>query len=447
MVTKLPGAPSAATMPRTWVSWNGNVQHPYASLCQPTNEAELIECIKRADGPVRVFGHRYSSADICAGTDTLIDITSYNQIVSIDHDVMRLTAQSGATLADVIEAAEEQGWAIPCLPDIAGVTLGGAIATGTHGTGQKGHILAEYMTRCTLILANGTRRVVTHDDPIMDAARVSLGVLGVFSEITLQCVPLYTLHLKERPMRDAQWLAQLDALHDAHDFLRILWLPHTGFGYVITGDRVPADHAVRTHPGVPWLKHRRTISRVLYTATRHVPRLTSIANKILFALFFSTPREHKGTLYGATVTKKRGSTMELAEWTIARSRFVDTFTELKAALDDPSNNAYAHVPMDIRFLQQESSWLSYAYGDPCVTVGCVCRDSEYADQYEAFDLIERVFLKHGGRPHWAKRFKARAAQMSTLYPKWQEFRALRAKLDPRGMFLNDTLREMLDVPE
>ena len=101
--------------------------------------------------------------------------------------------------------------------------------------------------------------------------------------------------------------------------------------------------------------------------------------------------------------------------------------------------------MDIRFLKNDKSWLSYAYGQDCVTIGCVCRIAEAADQYEAFSVIETVFRRHGGRPHWAKRHKMVGDEFSELYPKWNNFLALRTKLDPSGKFLNSYLTKLLGL--
>lgn len=433
--------------PGTWVSWNENVHHAYDSNHVVQSEQQLVQLVKDSTSSIRMYGHRYSSADICAGNATLLDMTQYDDIVGYNDEAMEITVQSGITLGALLEAVEAKGWAIPCLPDITGVTIGGALATGTHGTGREGQILSAYMTHCRLVTAQGEVLDILEDDPKMPAVRVQVGVLGIFSEITMRCVPLYTLHLKEGPMRDDAWLSSLDTMHAAHDFLRILWLPHTDHGYVITGDRVAPDAPVETKTGPGWLKHRRKTSKILYKYSAQFPRLTSLANKILFYGFFTARKEHKGTLYGATVTKKRGSTMELAEWTIARSRFKALFQELKTVLDDPTNDAYVHVPMDIRFLKQDDAWLSYAYGEDCVTIGCVCRDSPNADRYEAFKAVERIFLKHGGRPHWAKRFEAKASQMKTLYPKWEAFNQLRRELDPQGKLLTPYLRELFGTHE
>ena len=431
-----------AARPGTWISWNENVQHDYDNNYTVHTEEELIDRIANAEGKIRMYGHRYSSADISAGNPTLLDLTEYDKILHYNDARREITVQSGITLKQLLQAVEAKGWAIPCLPDIDGITLGGAIATGTHGTGREGQILAQYMTHCRLIKSNGEVLDIDEHDTIMPAVRVSMGVLGIMSQITMRCVPNYTLHLKEAPMHDDEWTARLDELHAAYDFLRILWMPHTDHGYVIRGNRIDPDTPVTENRGPDYLKHRRKASKWLYKYTYKFPRLTAFANKFLYKAFFTVKKEHKGSLYQATVTKKRGSTMELAEWTIARSRFPALFKELKAALDSNDNDAFVHVPMDIRFLKEDDSWLSYAYGEDCVTIGCVCRDSPNADSYEAFKVVEQIFLKHGGRPHWAKRFEAKAPELSRLYPKWRAFNELRRQMDPEGQLLNPYLAEV-----
>ncbi len=106
------------------------------------------------------------------------------------------------------------------------------------------------------------------------------------------------------------------------------------------------------------------------------------------------------------------------------------------------NDAFAHIPMDIRFLESDKSWLSYAYERPCVTIGCVSRTAEHADKYEAFMLIDTVFRRHNGRPHWAKRHTMKGEEFASIYPKWNDFLTLREKMDPSGKFLNGYLKEL-----
>jgi len=424
-----------------WTSWNDNITHNYESLYKITSESELQEIVKNSK-KIRVFGNKQSSADIASGAATLIDIKTYNKIISFNDSEKTITVQSGIILGDLIEAIEAKGWCIPCLPDINTITISGAIATGTHGT--SGKLLSEYITKCNLILADGTIKEITDKDDLINAVRVSLGVLGVLSTITFQCEPIYTLHIKEGPEDDNVWLPKIKERLKKHDFLRILWIPHTDKGYVITGDKINADTEITEDLGPNFLKHRRTASKILYKYTHIFPWFTSIANKILYKGFFSGTKEHKGSLYQATVTKSRGSTLELAEWTIGLDDFPKVFEELKVEINKWSNKSFIHIPMDVRFVYKDQSWLSYAYGKDTVTMGCVSRNAATADTYEAFKSIEKIFLKHGGKPHWAKRFKAKDAQLSKVYTKWEDFKNLRKKLDPKNKFLNSYLTEIFN---
>jgi L-gulonolactone oxidase len=428
----------------TWVSWNENVTHNYKSLYKITTEEELQDVIKNSE-KIRVFGSKQSSADIASGLETLVDITTYNKILSFNDSEHTITVQSGVILGDLLDAIEAKGWCIPCLPDINTITIGGALATGTHGT--SGKLLCEYMTDCSIVLADGSLKRINEKDKMIDAVRVSLGVLGVMSEITFKCEPIYTLHVKEGPEDDSEWLPKIKERLQKHDFLRILWLPHTDKGYVITGDKINPDTEIKENLGPAYLKHRRTASKILYKYSHIFPWTTAIANKLLYRGFFSSTKEHKGSLYQATVTKSRGSTIELAEWTIGLDKFPKVFEELKTEINKWSNKSFIHIPMDVRFVYKDKSWLSYAYGEDTVTMGCVSRNAATADTYEAFKSIEKVFLKYGGKPHWGKRFTAKDAGISKIYSKWEDFKVLRKELDPTNKFLNPYLTELLNEKE
>ena len=425
----------------TWVSWNENLTYNYKSLYKITSEEELQEIIAKTD-KIRFFGTKQSSADIAAGLETLIDITTYNKIISYNETAQTITVQSGVILKDLIEAVETKGWCMPCLPDINTITVGGALATGTHGT--SGKLLCEYVTSCTLVLADGSLKVINDGEELIDAVRVSLGALGVMSTITFKCEPIYTLHIKEGPENDNEWLPKIKERLIKHDFLRILWLPHTDKGYVITGDKIDPKTEIKEDLGPGYLKHRRNASIILYKYSHIFPWITAVANKILAKGFFSSTKEHKGSLYQATVTKSRGSTLELAEWTIGLDKFPQVFEELKTEINKWSNKSFIHIPMDVRFVYKDKSWLSYAYNEDTVTMGCVSRNAATADTYEAFRSVEKIFLKYGGKPHWGKRFAAKNSELSKVYEKWEDFKVLRQKMDPTNKFLNPYLTELFN---
>ncbi len=426
-------------MTNTWTSWNNNITHSVDTFYSPISEEELSDSVKNSKS-IRVVGNGQSSADIAAGSDDLISLKEYGKFVEINEETREVTVEAGMILAVLLTKIEELGWTIPALPDLDTVSVGGALATGTHGTGQSAHPLSGYVVKCRLVLADGSVRELDESDDELEAVRVSLGVLGVLSTVTFRCEEKWLLQLNEEPMRDKTWLASYREWLSQYKFLRILWLPHTDFGYVIRGSEANEE---TKGPKIPWyVKYRRAVSAKLYRHTVKSPRFTVTSNRIIQKLFFNHKQSSFGSLYGATVTKSRGSTLELAEWTVALDKFEALFHDLKISLNDRANNGYAHIPMDIRFLDADESWLSYAYDRPCVTIGCVSRIAEAADSYEAFTTIEEVFRKHDARPHWAKRHAMTAKDLKPLYPKWDEFQNLRNEYDPSGKFLTPYLRKI-----
>jgi L-gulonolactone oxidase len=421
-----------------WISWNGNISHPYLHRRTITSERELAQFVGSSNR-FRAYGTGQSSADICAGVESLADMNGYKEIISVDRERMRIRAQSGILLRDLILAGEAEGWSLPCLPDNDAITLGGAIATGTHGTAGGGSPLAEYMVSCSLVSADGSVREIADSDPLMPALRCSVGMLGVMSEITMQFEPVRHLYVTEEAVREEIWLTEWPRWLEENYFLRMLYIPHSGYAWVIKGNPVEDGSAPEPIDPPGYVRHRRELSRMLYGLRS--PAVTRGANRLLRRLFFSHRSSSSGTLYGATVTKKRSSTLELAEWTIGQDRFTEVFNDFRTALQ-ADREAYAHIPMDIRFLNADETWLSNAHGRNIVTVGCVTRNPQRADGYRAFDIIEKSFLSAGGRPHWAKRFKAGRSELSGLYPKWDDFIRTRRATDPDGKFLNGYLADI-----
>ncbi len=419
-----------------WVSWNANITHGYDVLTPIRSEAQLAELIAGAKA-FRPVGTGQSSSDIVAGTSVLADMNGYDNIISIDSERMQIRAQSGILLKDLLQTAEAQGWTIPCLPDNDSITLGGAIATGTHGTTGGGKPLSEYMVACSLISPDGSIEEVHEGDARMDALRCSMGLLGVMSEITLQCEASRNLYVTEEAVRDEIWLEKWPHWLKENYFLRLLWIPHSGYAWVIRGNPVESSQTPGPIIDAPGrVKHRRELSRLLYSIDS--PGFSRFSNKLLRQLFFSHKSSSLGSLYQATVTKKRSSTLELAEWTVGQENFNAVFREFVQAMA-ADKEAFAHIPMDIRFLNGDNTWLSNAYGKDIVTMGCVTRNPSKADEYRAFDIIESSFLKAGGRPHWAKRFNAGRETLSGLYPRWDDFIQARRDTDPQNVFLNGYL--------
>jgi len=430
--------PQASFKASTWKSWNGLKEYSYSVFHAPTSSAELQTIVAQSDS-LRVVGTGRSSADICGGCAELLSLHLMPDFYRYDPVSRTVHVGAGMMLSELIQRMERDGRSFGALPDIDCITVGGAVSTGTHGTGRGAQSLSDYLVSITIILADGTRQVIDKSSPMIHAMQVSIGLLGIIEQVEFATVDLFTLALKEFPIDDRQWLSTWREHYETNDFLRLLWLPHTGFGYAIIGNKFTGEAPFTEKKAPEWHRYRRDVSSFLYSHSHNLPFLTALANQILKRLFFSSRTRKTGTLYGSTVTKSRGSTLELAEWTIPFDAFNDCFKDMKKGLSRLDNHAYAHIPMDIRFMDAGQAWLGNNNGNRTVTVGCVSRTPAHADSYRAFGLVESVFLAHGGRPHWAKRFKACRAQLQKLYPAFDDFVALRRSLDPACKFLNKYL--------
>jgi hypothetical protein len=245
-------------------------------------------------------------------------------------------------------------------------------------------------------------------------------------------------------------LPHYSELLETHEFVRLLYIPHTERATLITADSLSVDQdpaTIKLQAPPKFHRHRREWSQTLYRWCLKHPRQVPLANTLLYHLFFSSKVCKVGNLYDSTVTKSRGSTLELAEWTIPLFGFPDLWNEFEALLAQRPLVTGVHIPMDIRFIRQDSAWLSNANQGDTVTVGCVSRLAEYANQYTAFDVVEELFLRRGGRPHWAKHFNATAKELAPGYPKWIDFLELRSALDPQGKFLNSYLARLFGLSE
>jgi L-gulono-1,4-lactone dehydrogenase len=324
------------------------------------------------------------------------------------------------------------------LGDIDMQTLAGALATGTHGTGARLGGLATQVEGLELVLADGSVAACSASSrpELFAAARIGLGALGVVTSVTLRCVPAFTLLADERPLPVDEVLEQFDALAESNDHFEFYWFPYGRNALVKRNNRVAGDSLDTAVPPLPaWRRFWEfevmenagfgALCRLGRARPRLIPALNRFSSSVLSA------RTYTETSHRVFVTPRRVRFTE-SEYAVPRESLGHVIAELRRAvpgLADP-----VMFPVEVRVAAADDIWLSTAHG----------RESAYVaiHQYtglpyqDYFDRFESIMAEVRGRPHWGKMHSLDAARLGSLYPRFDDFRRVRAEVDPEGRFGN-----------
>jgi L-gulono-1,4-lactone dehydrogenase len=433
---------------RAWRNWAGNASATPARWCRPRSEAEISAAVKDAAGAglqVRALGSGHSFTPAAATDGMALDLSLWTGIVAADTRTGAVTVRSGTTLRALNAALDGLGLALANLGDIDAQTIAGALSTGTHGTGARLGGLATQVEALDLVLADGSLVTCSASvrPELFAAARVGLGALGVIATVTLRCVPAFTLAADERPVPVDDVIGQFDALAAANDHFEFYWFPYGRQALVKRNNRLQdaeAGTAGRTMPTWRWFWEFEvvenagfgTLCRLGRAAPRFIPALGRLSSAAL------SSRSYLDTSHRVFVTPRRVHFVE-SEYAVPRESLADVLAELRRAvprLADP-----VMFPVEVRVAAADDIWLSTAYG----------RDSAYIAihqyvglPYQAyFDAFESIVAGVAGRPHWGKLHRLDAERLRPLYPRFDDFRRIRAEVDPEARFGNGYLTRVL----
>jgi L-gulono-1,4-lactone dehydrogenase len=432
---------------RAWRNWAGTASATPARWCRPRHEAEISAAVKDAASAgltVRAVGSGHSFTAAAATSGVALDLSGWTGIVAADTQTGLVTVRSGTTLRALGAELGGLGLAMANLGDIDAQTLAGALSTGTHGTGARLGGLATQVEALELVLADGsvTTCSASGRPELFAAARVGLGALGVISTVTLRCVPSFTLVADERPMPLEEVLSQFDALAEANDHFEFYWFPYGRQALVKRNNRRPAPGIPSPPPLPAWRRFwefevmENAAFGALCRAGRAAPRLIPSLNRLSSAALSS--RTYTDTSHRVFVTPRRVRFAE-SEYAVPRESLGHVIAELRRAvprLPDP-----VMFPVEVRVAAADDIWLSTGYG----------RESAYVaiHQYTGlprqayFDRFESIVAEVAGRPHWGKLHSLDAERLRPLYPRFDEFRRVRAEADPEGRFGNAYLTRVL----
>jgi len=430
----------------TWTNWSGLETARPTRESTPGDVGDVVAEIRRAvqeNDTVKMVGTGHSFTAIAAPEGTLLRPQGLTGIVGVDRDAMTVTARSGTRLADLNAALEALGLSLHNMGDIAEQTLAGAISTGTHGTGGRAAGLAAQVVGLELVTGTGELLRATREEnaDVLDLARVGLGALGVLTTVTFQVEPLFVLEAEEQPMSWDEGLDTFDEMTATADHVDMYWFPHTDRLLTKRNTRLGTDLSQR-RPLPRWKSWvdddflQNTAFGVLTASANRSPRVIPRMNRLAASLL--SPRTYADVPHRVFTAQRRVVFREM-EYAVPRAAGLDVLRECRAALD--ASALRISFPVEIRVAPADDIPLSTAGGrDSFYLAFHTHRDAEHRDY---FALMEPILRAHDGRPHWGKVHTRTAADLAPAYPRFEEFLALRDRLDPRRVFANAYLRRVL----
>ena len=423
---------------RRWTNWGRN-QESIAEVLTPAGIDEVVTQVNQATESgrrIKVVGSGHSFTGIAVADDQRMFVHRLNRLVAVDGPLV--TVQAGMPLSTLNTVLAAHGLAMSNLGDIDAQTVAGAISTGTHGTGVGHATLASCVEAVTMVTAAGKVERYAVGSPEFPAARLSLGALGVLVEVTLRCVPAFTLLAEEEPMLLPDVLAGLDQWLPEYDHVEFFWYPYTNRTSLKRNRRVETDdRPLSRFRG--WLDDEflsNTVWQGVCTLGQRfpatVPALSALAARALSA------RAYTGRSDEVFCSPRKVRFTEM-EYEVPRAALPGVLDALGTIMDRLPFKV--QFPVEVRFTGPDDVWLSHGYGRESAYIAVhQYLGSPYEPYFRAF---EEVCTPLGGRPHWGKLHYRDAESLRTAYPRFDDFRAVRDRLDPHRIFTNDYLMRVL----
>lgn len=418
-----------------WRNWSG-IQNAYpAARLAPKDEGELALALKTAQGPIRPVGSGHSFTALAPTTGTLISLDAMSGVVGWEGDAA--IVRTGTRLGALGPMLAEKGRALPNLPDINKQSLGGALGTATHGTGAKIPALHGDVMGLRLVTPSG--QVIDADaekDPeVFQAARVSLGALGVISQVRIRTSA-------NRRLRRRVWLEPFDeALANAE----ARWAQHRNFEFYavpFTGLAANISHDETDDPALPRGPDQDTEFLEALKGLRNLLGFATPVRKAAAKALLSTAKPETAVDEGwKLLSTERPVRFNEMEFHLPVENQLKALEEVVRTIERERPDVF--FPIEARRIAPDDAWLSPFQGG---VRGSVAVHAYYRDDFSfLYSLIEPIFRRYEGRPHWGKLHTLRGQQLQALYPRWNDFLAVRQELDPEGRMLNPYLKGLFGV--
>ncbi|WP_235835600.1 MULTISPECIES: FAD-binding protein [Arthrobacter] len=403
-------------------NWAGNYSYLAPRIVHPESVAELQSLVADAQR-VRALGSRHSFNSIADSAGTLTVLDRLEPDIRIDAANMTVTVSGGTRYGTLAAELQRQGFALHNLASLPHISIAGAVATATHGSGDANANLAAAVAGLRMVTADGNLLTARRGDEDFAGMVVGLGALGIVTELTLDIQPSFDV--AQNVFENLSWERVLD------DFDNV-----TSSAYSVS---LFTDWSGETI-GQAWLKRRSSdsVPDVFFggtpaTEARHPLPGVSGSN---CTQQLGVPGQWSDRLahFRMEFTPSQGEELQ-SEYLVPREHAVEALRTMRRLSD-------VVTPLllvgEIRTVAADDLWLSANYGRDGIGLHFTWRQDQPAVE-AILPLIESELAPFATRPHWGKLFNADAAAIAPLYPRFADFIALANRLDPSGKFRNDFL--------
>lgn len=395
----------------TWSNWSGSVSFEPDEILEPADEEELREIVRtcaEAGRTVRVAGTGHSWTPVVETEDVVVSLVNMTGVVDHDEDAKTARLAAGTTLEEAGTKLHDRDLAFPNLGDVSMQTVAGAFGTGTHGTGPTFENLSGSLVGGRMVTGTGdVREFNGEDDPdLLRAAQLSLGALGIFTEVELDLQTTYKIQRREYCTTWRECEDHIPTLIEENRNFDFYWYPRS--------DEVKLR--LLNAPG---------------GGTGHDD------------LAYATLVEDQTGWWQETIPEHDDIGREFDEMEYALP-FEDGLECFERVRERVRQNWRADVGwrLLVRTVAADDAFLSTEYERQTMTISCI--QNAELEHWPYFEDIEPIFREYEGRPHWGKKHTLRAPELQELYPEWDRFREFRRELDPDGVFLSEYLEDLLE---
>ena len=413
-------------------NWAGNLTYSTDKLDEVKSLMQVQEVVKKYP-KMKVLGTRHCFNKIADTADQFVTLVGMKDDISIDPSGKTVTVNSGVKYGQISPYLHEQGFALHNLASLPHISVAGACATATHGSGEKNGNLSTAVSAMELVTAAGDIVKLSRekDGEKFKAAVVNLGALGIVTKITLDIQPtfLMTQHVYENlPL--SQLKDHFDEI-EASGYSVSLFTNWQSQNITEVWLKRKAGDLTSKKPEKEWFGAK------LATRNLHpIPELS--AENCTEQMGVPGPWYERMPHFKMGFTPSSGVELQ-SEYYVPRRNAVEAIM----AISRLGAQVGPHLlTSEIRTIAADDLWMSPCYKQDCVTIHFTWKQ-DWPAVSKLLPVIEKELAPFHAKPHWGKLFTTAPAQLEKLFPKLPEFRKVAKEYDPKGKFRNDFLNTNL----